>query len=121
MSPFVRDIGQILLDNGSTLRELWAGMNPPKDKNGSGGSGMTSRHHSINIIQPRQPTIVGFNAPGHDTQDELAADMGSLSLSKDGSGPSLSAHPSNQPSLLCIGQYGPSPVTILPVLHLSHL
>ena len=30
MSPFVWDDGQILLDDSSTLRELWAGMNPPK-------------------------------------------------------------------------------------------
>ncbi|KAI5986412.1 PSP1 C-terminal conserved region-domain-containing protein [Pisolithus albus] len=114
MSPFVRDVGQILLDNGSALRELWAGMNPPKDESGGGGSGTTSRRHSVSVVQPRRPTIVGFNAPGHDTQDEsaagahsrvfhalsfgrggfvlsdddLAADLGSLSLSKDGSGPS---------------------------------
>ncbi|KAI5991018.1 hypothetical protein EDC04DRAFT_2872994 [Pisolithus marmoratus] len=111
MSPFVRDVGQILLDNGSALRELWAGMNPPKDENGSGGNGTTSRRHSVSVVQPRRPTVVGFNAPGHDTQDEssaaarssvfhapsfgrgglmfsdddLAADLGSLSLSKDGS------------------------------------
>ncbi|KIM50437.1 hypothetical protein SCLCIDRAFT_1225339 [Scleroderma citrinum Foug A] len=30
MSPIVRDVGQILLDNGSTPHELWAGMNQPK-------------------------------------------------------------------------------------------
>ncbi|KIK14790.1 hypothetical protein PISMIDRAFT_116394 [Pisolithus microcarpus 441] len=128
MSPFVRDVGQILLDNGSALRELWAGMNPPKDENGGGGSGTTSRRHSVSVVQPRRPTIVGFNAPGHDTQDEsaagahsrvfhapsfgrggfvlsdddLAADLGSLSLSKDGSGSSSSAHPPSQPSSLPI-------------------
>ncbi|KAI6018634.1 hypothetical protein PISMIDRAFT_12123 [Pisolithus microcarpus 441] len=87
-----------------------------------------SRCHSISVVQPQQPTIVGFNAPGHDTQDELAAgahshifhapsfghggfvlsddnlatDLGSLSLSKDGSGPLSSAHPPNQPSSLPI-------------------
>ncbi|KAI6020915.1 hypothetical protein BKA83DRAFT_686211 [Pisolithus microcarpus] len=128
MSPFVRDIGQILLDNGSTLRELWAGMNVPKDENGGGGSGMTSRHHSISVVQPQRPTIVGFNASGHDTQDKSAAgahsctfhapsfgsggfvlsndnlptDLGSLSLSKDRSGLLSSAHPLTQPSLLPI-------------------
>ncbi|KAL4069145.1 PSP1 C-terminal conserved region-domain-containing protein [Scleroderma yunnanense] len=124
MSPFVRDVGQILLDDGSTLRELWAGMNPPKDENGGGGSGTTSRRHSVSVVQPRRP-IVGFNAPGHDAQDEsarpsvfhastfgrtglmlsdddLAADLGSLSLSTDGSGPSSSAHPPSQPSSLPI-------------------
>ncbi|KAI6016594.1 hypothetical protein PISMIDRAFT_13886 [Pisolithus microcarpus 441] len=89
---------------------------------------MTSRRHSVSVVQPRQPTIIGFNAPGHDTQDEsaagahscifhaplfgrggfvlsdndLAADLGSLSLSKDRSGPSSSAHPPNQPSSLPI-------------------
>ncbi|KAI6020923.1 PSP1 C-terminal conserved region-domain-containing protein [Pisolithus microcarpus] len=125
MSPSVRDVGQILLDNGSALRELWAGTNPPKDENGGGGSGTTSRRHSVSVVQPRRPTIVGFNAPGHDTQDEsaagahsrvfhaplfgfvlsdddLAADLGSLSLSKDGSGPSSSAHPPSQSSSLPI-------------------
>ncbi|KAI6022480.1 PSP1 C-terminal conserved region-domain-containing protein [Pisolithus microcarpus] len=124
MSPSVRDVGQIL-DNGPALRELWAGTNPPKDENGGGGSGTTSRRHSVSVVQPRRPTIVGFNAPGHDTQDEsaagahsrvfhaplfgfvlsdddLAADLGSLSLSKDGSGPSSSAHPPSQPSSLPI-------------------
>ncbi|KAG1852423.1 PSP1 C-terminal conserved region-domain-containing protein [Suillus subalutaceus] len=63
MSPFVRDVGQILLDDGSAFRELWAGMNPPKDENGGGGSGTTSRRHSVSVVQPRRPTIVGFNAP----------------------------------------------------------
>ncbi|KAI5986401.1 hypothetical protein EDD15DRAFT_2389916 [Pisolithus albus] len=120
MSPFV--------SVGSALRELWAGMNPPKDEDGGGGSGATSRRHSVSFVQPRRPTIVGFNVPGHDTQDEsaagahsrvfhapsfgrggfvlsdddLAADLGSLSLSKDVSGPSSSAHPPSQPSSLPI-------------------
>ncbi|KAI6044352.1 PSP1 C-terminal conserved region-domain-containing protein [Pisolithus marmoratus] len=121
MSPFVRDVGQILLDNGSALRELWAGMNPPKDENGGGGSGTTSRRHSVSVVQPRRPTVVGFNAPGHDTHttrvfhapsfgrgdlmfsdDDLAADLGSLSLSKDGSLSSSSAHPPSQPASLPI-------------------
>lgn len=129
MSPFVRDVGQILLDDGSALRELWAGMNPPKDENGGGGSGTTSRRHSVSVVQPRRP-VVGFNAPGHDAQDEsvrpsvfhastfgggrgglmlsdddLAADLGSLSLNKDGPGPSSSGssvHPPSQPSSLPI-------------------
>ncbi|KAI5986743.1 hypothetical protein EDC04DRAFT_2873500 [Pisolithus marmoratus] len=149
MSPFVRDVGQILLDNGSALRELWAGMNPPKDENGGGGSGTTSRRHSVSVVQPRWPTVVGFNAPGHDTQDEstaaarssvfhapsfgrgglmfsdddLAADLGSLSLSKDGSVSSSSAHPPSQPASLPI--YAPlsrSPLTsdrISPYQHIN--
>ena len=53
MSPFVRDVGQILLDDGSVLRELWAGMHPPKDESGGGGSGTTSRRHSVSVVQPR--------------------------------------------------------------------
>ncbi|OBZ78730.1 Uncharacterized protein PB7E8.02 [Grifola frondosa] len=85
MSPFVRDVGQILLDEGSAFRELWAGMNPPRDGGGGGGS-------------------VGFNAPGVDgaeetsqagtfhstsftggsglllTDDDLASDLNMLSL-----------------------------------------
>ncbi|KAF8139799.1 PSP1 C-terminal conserved region-domain-containing protein [Boletus edulis] len=123
MSPFVRDVGQILLDDGSALRQLWAGMNPPKDENGGGGgSGTTSRRHSVSVVQPRRP-IVGFNAPGNDPQDEssrpfhgqtfggrgglmlsdddLAADLGSLSV-KDSPGPSSSTHPPSQPSSLPI-------------------
>ncbi|KAG1852660.1 PSP1 C-terminal conserved region-domain-containing protein [Suillus subluteus] len=106
MSPFVRDVGQILLDDGSAFRELWAGMNPPKDENGGGGSGTTSRRHSVSVVQPRRPTIVGFNAPespgdethGHTrvgvfnaqpfggrgglmfSDDDLAADLGVLSM-----------------------------------------
>ncbi|KAH7884075.1 PSP1 C-terminal conserved region-domain-containing protein [Phlebopus sp. FC_14] len=125
MSPFVRDVGQILLDDGSALRELWAGMNPPKDEHGVGGSGTTSRRHSVSVVQPRRPAIVGFNAPGHDTQDEatapsvfhtqsfgrgglmlsdddLAADLGSLSISNDGPGPTSPTQPPSQPSSLPI-------------------
>ncbi|KAG6329849.1 hypothetical protein ID866_9239 [Astraeus odoratus] len=132
MSPFVRDVGEILLDDGSALRELWAGMNPPRDENGGGGSGTTSRRHSVSVVQPRRPAVVGFNVPGHDAQDEstgpnilhasfsrrglmlsdddLAADLGSLSLNKDapgpGPGPSSSTYPSSQPSSLPI--YSPA-------------
>lgn len=122
MSPFVRDVGQILLDDGSALRELWAGMHPPKDENGGGGSGTTSRRHSVSVVQPRRPAIVG--GFGNDPQDEsrpsvfhtqtfggrgglmlsdddLAADLGSLTI-KDGPGPSSSTHPPSQPSSLPI-------------------
>ena len=100
-------------------------MNPPKAENGSGGSGTTSRRHSISIVQPCRP-VVGFNAPGHDAQDEsvcpsvfptstfgrgglmlddddLASDLNMLSISKDDPGPSSStAHPPSQPSSLPI-------------------
>lgn len=71
ISPFMRDVGQILLDDGSAFRELWSGMNPPRDENGGGGSGTTSRRHSVSVVQPRRgPQIIGFSAPGQDGPDE---------------------------------------------------
>ncbi|KAI0044901.1 PSP1-domain-containing protein [Auriscalpium vulgare] len=126
MSPFMRDVGQILLDDGSAFRELWAGMHPPRDENGGGGSGTTSRRHSVSVVQPRRG-IVGFNAPGvgGDAPDEptrpsvfsqssfgrgglmlsdedLADDLGLLNLGKDGPGPVTSIMPPSQPSSLPI-------------------
>ncbi|KAI0960995.1 hypothetical protein AcV7_000219 [Taiwanofungus camphoratus] len=126
MSPFVRDVGQILLDDGSAFRELWAGMNPPRDGNGGGGSGTTSRRHSVSVVQPRRPTIVGFNAPGGDgpeessrpgpfhsasfagggglllTDDDLASDLNMLSLNLRDDARSSAMHPPSQPSSLPI-------------------
>ncbi|KAI0034325.1 PSP1 C-terminal conserved region-domain-containing protein [Vararia minispora EC-137] len=131
MSPFMRDVGQILLDEGSAFRELWAGMHPPRDsENGGGGSGTTSRRHSVSVVQARRPTIVGFNAPGVQgdldepaqrpgiysqqsyggasrgglllTDEDLADDLGMLSLGKDGPGPVSSYMPPSQPSSLPI-------------------
>ncbi|PIL30857.1 hypothetical protein GSI_07025 [Ganoderma sinense ZZ0214-1] len=120
MSPFVRDVGQILLDDGSAFRELWSGMNPPRDENGGGGSGTTSRRHSVSVVQPRRP-IVGFNAPAADlqedtsfahsstfggggglmlTDDELASDLGLLSMNEPR--PITSVQPPSQPSSLPI-------------------
>ncbi|KAM5534363.1 hypothetical protein V8D89_011956 [Ganoderma adspersum] len=120
MSPFVRDVGQILLDDGSAFRELWSGMNPPRDENGGGGSGTTSRRHSVSVVQPRRP-IVGFNAPAADlqedtsfahtstfggggglmlTDDELASDLGLLSMNEPR--PVTSVLPPSQPSSLPI-------------------
>ncbi|KAH9487332.1 hypothetical protein JR316_0001405 [Psilocybe cubensis] len=131
MSPFVRDVGQILLDDGSAFRELWAGMNPPRDENGGGGSGTTSRRHSVSVVQPRRGNIVGFNAPllgGVDTSedaprptfqsaysgrgsglllsdDELASDLGLLNINPSDALPSSTSshqHPPSQPSSLPI-------------------
>jgi hypothetical protein len=126
MSPFRRDVDQILLDDGSAFRELWAGMNPPRDENGGGGSGTTSRRHSVSVVQPRgRGTVVGFNAPGNDgeepntrtsafqqsfgrgglmlSDDDLASDLGMLNLnSRDGPGPVSSVHPPSQPTSLPI-------------------
>ncbi|KAJ3509936.1 hypothetical protein NLJ89_g4955 [Agrocybe chaxingu] len=123
MSPFVRDVGQILLDDGSAFRELWAGMNPPRDENGGGGSGTTSRRHSVSVVQPRRGNVVGFNAPGTDvdeppranfqsaysgrsglmlSDDDLASDLGLLNINpNDPPQPSLQ-HPPSQPSSLPI-------------------
>ncbi|KAI0078497.1 PSP1-domain-containing protein [Panus rudis PR-1116 ss-1] len=89
MSPFVRDVGQILLDDGSAFRELWAGANPPKDENGGGGSGTTSRRHSVSVVQPRRPTIVGFNAPESDVYDDRPRMFHSSSFSGGGDGGGL--------------------------------
>ncbi|KAG6817282.1 hypothetical protein H0H87_010624 [Tephrocybe sp. NHM501043] len=124
MSPFVRDVGQILLDDGSAFRELWAGMHPPRDENGGGGSGTTSRRHSVSVVQPRRGNVVGFNVPGADvdepsrpsfggsfggrgglllSDDDLASDLGLLNLNpNDPPPPSSSQHPPSQPSSLPI-------------------
>ncbi|KAG6888187.1 hypothetical protein C0992_009402 [Termitomyces sp. T32_za158] len=124
MSPFVRDVGQILLDDGSAFRELWAGMHPPRDENGGGGSGTTSRRHSVSVVQPRRGNIVGFNVPGSDldepsrsnlsgsfggrgglllSDDDLASDLGMLSLNpSDPPQSSSSQYPPSQPSSLPI-------------------
>ncbi|KAF8168503.1 PSP1 C-terminal conserved region-domain-containing protein [Crassisporium funariophilum] len=124
MSPFVRDVGQILLDDGSAFRELWAGMNPPRDENGGGGSGTTSRRHSVSVVQPRRGNVVGFNAPGNDgveepsrstfqpaygrsglllSDDDLAVDLGMLNINSNEHAPSSSTqHPPSQPSSLPI-------------------
>ena len=124
MSPFVRDVGQILLDDGSAFRELWSGMNPPRDENGGGGSGTTSRRHSVSVVQPRRP-IVGFNAPNADmhdeggrsgsyvhagsyggggglllTDDDLASDLGLMNISDNRA--VTSVQPPSQPSSLPI-------------------
>lgn len=121
MSPFVRDVGQILLDDGSAFRELWSGMNPPRGENGGGGggSGTASRRHSVSVVQPRRGAIVGFNAPGVEDVDDqpsfssvnnyghgglmlsdedLAGDLGRLNIN-DGQSPS---QPTSQPSSLPI-------------------
>ncbi|TFK28411.1 PSP1-domain-containing protein [Coprinopsis marcescibilis] len=136
MSPFRRDVGQILLDDGP-FRELWAGMNPPRDESGGGGgSGTTSRRHSVSVVQPRRGNIVGFNAPGSESpeemtsrptygsgfgrsklminDDDLASDLGMLNLSSKEPPPPSSHHhhPPSQPASLPI--YAPlsrSPVS----------
>ncbi|KAI0294821.1 PSP1 C-terminal conserved region-domain-containing protein [Russula brevipes] len=128
MSPFVRNVNDILLDDGSAFRELWSGTGMHDSING-GGSGTTSRRHSVSVVQPRRGNVVGFSAPGVSADDEptrtpgqffgqsalgrsglllsdedLADDLNLLSLGKDGPGPvsSLSGLPPSQPSSLPI-------------------
>ncbi|KAJ7751931.1 PSP1 C-terminal conserved region-domain-containing protein [Mycena maculata] len=67
MSPFVRDVGTILLDDGS-FRELGDAY----DYDAGVGSGSTSRRHSVSVVQPRR-LVAGFNAP------EAATPTGSTS------------------------------------------
>ena len=126
MSPFVRDVGQILVDDGAAFRELWAGMHPPRDENGGGGSGTTSRRHSVSVVQPRRGNVVGFHAPGGIdsveepsrsslqpayarsglllSDDDLASDLGLLNLNPNEPPPPSTSkqHPPSQPSSLPI-------------------
>ena len=126
MSPFVRDVGQILVDDGAAFRELWAGMHPPRDENGGGGSGTTSRRHSVSVVQPRRGNVVGFHAPGGIdpveepsrpsfqpayprsglllSDDDLASDLGLLNINPNEPPPPSSSqqHPPSQPSSLPI-------------------
>ena len=130
MSPFVRDVGQILVDDGAAFRELWAGMHPPRDENGGGGNGTTSRRHSVSVVQPRRGNVVGFHAPGGIdtveepssrssfqtaayprsglllTDDDLASDLGLLNINPNEPPPLPSSSsqqlPPSQPSSLPI-------------------
>ena len=148
MSPFVRNVNDILLDDGSAFRELWSGSGIHDSTNG-GGSGTTSRRHSVSVVQPRRG-IVGFSAPGVSGDDEptrssgqffgqstlglggrgglllsdedLAGDLTSLTLGKDSPGPvsSSSALPPSQPSSLPIyAPLGRSPERFSPYQNLN--
>ena len=142
MSPFVRNVNDILLDDGSAFRELWSGTSMHDTTNG-GGSGTTSRRHSVSVVQPRRG-VVGFNAPGVSADDEpsrpiqffgqsghgglllsdedLADDLNLLSLGKDGPGPvsSSSGLPPSQPSSLPIyAPHGRSPERFSPYQNLN--
>ncbi|KAG9050568.1 hypothetical protein FS837_004425 [Tulasnella sp. UAMH 9824] len=70
MSPFVRDLDQILLRddlNGlgsGILRDYWSGLAGGED---GGGSGTTSRRHSVSVVQPRtrrSSAVAGFSGNG---------------------------------------------------------
>ncbi|KAI6023688.1 hypothetical protein PISMIDRAFT_12160 [Pisolithus microcarpus 441] len=89
--------------NGYRHNTINASNMSPFDENGSGGSGHDTQDESAAGVHS-----CIFHAPsfGHGgfvlSDNDLAADLGSLSLSKDRSGPSSSAHPPNQPSSLPI-------------------
>ena len=138
----MRNVNDILLDDGSAFRELWSGTGMHDTTNG-GGSGTTSRRHSVSVVQPRRG-VVGFNAPGVSADDEparpiqffgqsghgglllsdedLADDLNLLSLGKDGPGPvsSSSGLPPSQPSSLPIyAPHGRSPERFSPYQNLN--
>ncbi|KAF8330349.1 PSP1 C-terminal conserved region-domain-containing protein [Cantharellus anzutake] len=70
MSPFVRDLNQIpFSDDG--FRDVWgSGISGRED---GGGSGATSRRHSVSVVQPRRGISVGFNAGGLDSGSPKSA------------------------------------------------
>jgi len=73
MSPFVRDVSQIMNDDPAPPREPWITLGGPgnwREENG-GGSGTTSRRHSVSIVQPRR-AVSGFVIPGE--TDRVVAD-----------------------------------------------
>ncbi|KAG9002502.1 hypothetical protein FRB94_003817 [Tulasnella sp. JGI-2019a] len=77
MSPFVRDVGQILLDDGAAFRDLWVnapGMNQFNSREDGGGSGTTSRRHSVSVVQPRSrqasSAVMGFSGLNPSIEDE---------------------------------------------------
>ncbi|KAF8679882.1 PSP1 protein [Rhizoctonia solani] len=76
ISPFVRDVGQIFQEDP---REFW-----PGEESGGGGSGTTSRRHSVSVVQPRGrfgPQLDAF-AQGRSviSDDDLLGNMLSLDL-----------------------------------------
>ena len=117
ISPFVRDVTQILEDN-SALRDFWGAGHGTGADSGGPASGTTSRRHSVSIVQPRR---VGFNAPdnlgqddGRESQlgggsrnlmiddDELASGLSTLNLSNIQPRSAQQGLPPSQPSSLPI-------------------
>lgn len=71
ISPFTRDIHQILLTDQSAFRDqVGPTMGPPgqRDDPSGGTSGSTSRRHSVSYYQPRRD--IGFQPPGGATHDD---------------------------------------------------
>ena len=71
MSPFVRDLQQIMNEDPAGYRDPWL-VGRTSDENGGGGSGTTSRRHSVSVIARPRPTVVGFSAPGLDPDEPPA-------------------------------------------------
>lgn len=74
ISPFVRDVGQIFTEDP---RDYW-----PGDESGAGGgSGTTSRRHSVSVVQPRTRFNHAF-AQGQSviSDDDLLGNMLNLDL-----------------------------------------
>lgn len=86
MSPFVRDLQQIRNDDSSVYRDPWLAGRVPAEENGGGGSGTTSRRHSVSVVARPRPTVVGFNAPGLDSDEPTLSRPGAFQSSFGGSG-----------------------------------
>ncbi|KAF8584973.1 PSP1-domain-containing protein [Ramaria rubella] len=76
ISPFTRDIHQILLGDQSAFRDqVGPTMGPPgqRDDPSGGASGTTSRRHSVSYYQPRRD--IGFQAPGSAVNEDNGASV----------------------------------------------
>ncbi|KAF8508517.1 PSP1 C-terminal conserved region-domain-containing protein [Gautieria morchelliformis] len=77
ISPFTRDIHQILLlgDRSAIRDQVGPTMGPPgqRDDPSGGASGSTSRRHSVSYYQPRRD--IGFQVPGSAANDDSASSM----------------------------------------------
>ena len=77
ISPFTRDIHQILLlgDRSAIRDQVGPTMGPPgqRDDPSGGASGSTSRRHSVSYYQPRRD--IGFQAPSSAANDDNASAM----------------------------------------------
>ena len=74
ISPFTRDIHQILLGERSGIRDqVGPTMGPPgqRDDPSGGASGSTSRRHSVSYYQPRRD--IGFQTSSNTANDDNAS------------------------------------------------
>ena len=95
-NDLAKDVGQILLDNGSTLRELWAGTNPP-------WSGSMPKGMMLKMSPPARPFSTHLLMVAMTSSYQTMISRMTSPESKDSPGPSSSfAHPPSQPSSLPI-------------------